>query len=208
MAAAAVFSNDVVEWDMEAGLREQLPLRRRPLQAKGDNRPTMVNVVELRTDWLAAALKRLSQFATLKEDWDSYGAPAPNQIAIALAHKILEALAEVDSNPPTIDPSAEGGICLSFRFGDRYGDIECLNSGEVLAAISNGGTGTEVWQIGDFEHALRCALDRIQSFVKSPIRQAAQEYSEGDRPDLLEMHYREPLILIDPDQELLAPLER
>jgi hypothetical protein len=115
--------------------------------------------------WLAPALKKLSLLANLQHDWDTYGAQAPNEAALKLADRVLAALAEAGSDLPSVDPSAEGGICLSLRRGNRYGDIECLNSGEVLAAISTGGDGTEVWELTDFDHDLPAAVSRIRSFV-------------------------------------------
>lgn len=116
-------------------------------------------------DWAVPALKKLSQLAKLEDDWDSDGASAPTQAAITLAERVLTAFAEADSESPSVDPSAEGGICLSLRRGERYGDIECFNSGEVLAVTSRGGEETEAWEITDFEHDLPAAVNRIRSFV-------------------------------------------
>ena len=57
-------------------------------------------------------------------------------------------------------------ICVSFQRGDRYGDVECFNSGEVLAVISTGGDDTKVWEPGgNSEDALRAALSIIRTFV-------------------------------------------
>jgi hypothetical protein len=125
----------------------------------------MTPKVQQETPWLPLLQERLTQFSRLKDDWDTYGAPAPNGVAVALAERVLTALADADSGPPSVDPSAEGGICLSLRSGDRYGDIECFNSGEVLAVTSKGGDETEVWEIPDIEQDLGAAVSRIQAFV-------------------------------------------
>ena len=114
---------------------------------------------------MAAAYKKLSRLVSLENDWDSYGAEAPNRVSIDAARNVLDVLAEVDFEPTSVDPSAEGGVCLSFRRGNRYGDIECFNSGEILAVTSSGGDDTRVWEIRGFDQHLETALSKIRTFV-------------------------------------------
>lgn len=102
----------------------------------------------VRSDWFDAALGRLARLAELEDNWDSYGAPTPHPIAVESAKLILEVLADLQLRPAGIDPSAEGGVCISFVSPERYGDIECLNSGEILAATSTNGEQTKVWTVG------------------------------------------------------------
>ena len=56
----------------------------------------------------------LSAFATLQDNWDSYGAEAPNSKALDVAEKILKFFKVADFPPTKIVPSVEGGISFLF----------------------------------------------------------------------------------------------
>ncbi|MCB7130453.1 MAG: hypothetical protein J3T61_13050, partial [Candidatus Brocadiales bacterium] len=165
MSSAAVFSNNVIEWDIAAGERspsaEETP--QRPSQAGTDNQATGVTFIDEWKEWLVDAYKRLSRFALLEDDWDSYGAEAPSQVSVDKARGVLSVLADVDFEPTSVDASAEGGVCLSFQQGDRYGDVECFNSGEFLAVTSGGGDATDVWEIKGADQDLRTSLSKIRT---------------------------------------------
>ena len=107
-----------------------------------------VTVITKRADWLQAAYKRLAQLGRLKANWDGYEAESPKPVAIDTARNALAELAEIDL-PPSVDPSVEGGICISFRKGLKYADIECFNSGVILAAVSRGKGDSRVWRISE-----------------------------------------------------------
>lgn len=118
--------------------------------------------------WLVGSLHRLHDLASLPDNWNSYGAVAPNPSALAQAQNVLQQLSDLDFEPSRIDPSAENGVCLSFRAGNRYADIECFNSGDVLAVTSDGSGQPQIWEInaasGD---GLPMAIARIRAFVRS-----------------------------------------
>lgn len=61
----------------------------------------------------------------------------PNAIALANAECIRTVLGEMGVTPMKECPSAEGGIAFVFSEGDTYADIECFNSGEIYAAMSD-----------------------------------------------------------------------
>ena len=109
------------------------------------------------------AVKSLRRIARLPANWDSYGADPPNDTAVHAAEDVLQLLAQIDFGPTRVDPSAEGGVCLSSQAGNRYGDIECFNTGEVLAVISKGGDDTAVWSVDTGE--VNAAANRIRAFV-------------------------------------------
>ena len=94
----------------------------------------------------------------LETDWDSYGAEPPNEVALQLATDLISGC-----KPSLVGASAEGGVCVSFFNDDRYGDIECFNTGEVLAATTKRGEDTEVWAVD--HKSMREAVDRVVSFV-------------------------------------------
>ncbi len=97
-------------------------------------------------EWIAACDQRLEELGKLEEGWNGYGAAAPNDLAISLAKSVLRRLAETGLPAPRVSPSAEEGICLSFRNANLYADIECFNSGEIVAATSDGRGQQNVWE--------------------------------------------------------------
>lgn len=97
--------------------------------------------------WLLECDRRLEELLELEQDWDSYGAAPPNRVAVSLAAKVLRALSKEGLPAPCINPSAEEGICMSYRAGSLYADVECFNSGEMLAATSDGEGERRVWEV-------------------------------------------------------------
>ena len=63
-------------------------------------------------------------------------------------------------------PSAEGGLAISFREGEKYSDIEFLNSGEILAVIHDKGEEPLVWEISDNQDDIEQTLDRMSSYLR------------------------------------------
>ena len=167
MSSVAVFSNNVIEWDIAAGERSRSAKEsyKWPMPADTDYQATPVTFIDERKEWLVDAYKRLSRFALLEDDWDSYGAEAPSRVSVDTARRFLRVLADLDFEPTSVDASAEGGVCLSFQHGDRYGDVECFNSGEFLAVTSGGGDETDVWEIKGANKDLRATLSKIRTFV-------------------------------------------
>jgi hypothetical protein len=96
---------------------------------------------------LRRLLNRFDNFDNLGDDWDSYGSAPPNATAKFLARRVLEQLCHINLFPMTINPSSDEGISLFFQFGRRRASIECLNSGEVLAVVSESEETPEVWEI-------------------------------------------------------------
>ena len=80
---------------------------------------------------------KLEQLGTLSDDWDSYGAEAPNQHAINIAKHFVEKLSSSGLFPDRIVPSVEGGIGLVFLKGSSYIDLEIFNDGDVLLGESH-----------------------------------------------------------------------
>lgn len=106
-------------------------------------------------------IRRLLSFA---DNWDSYGAPAPNFVAGINAELVLEELTPADPTPTRIVASAEGGIAITFRDGSKYADIETLNTGIILAVLSDRTTTPIVWQV-EKQH-IRETLGRIRDFIR------------------------------------------
>lgn len=121
-----------------------------------------VTTVDSAAKWLAAELGALQLMRLLPDDWSSHDSAPPNGLAIHCAADVLKALSEFDLQPTHINPSAEEGVCISFRNGRKYADIECFNSGDVLAIVSD--DASEVaWDVS--ERGIRSSVVRINQFI-------------------------------------------
>ncbi len=90
------------------------------------------------------------------------------EVAIANARSVLKLLGQVDFLPSRIMASVDGGITICFIVGDRYSDIECVNSGEILAVISDRSScqSPDVWDIGGDHKNLHSSIERIRYFLQ------------------------------------------
>jgi hypothetical protein len=112
--------------------------------------------------WLSKALRRIATIQKLHDNWNSYGAESPNFKAAQMARVALQMLEEADCKPSQIDPSADGGICIAFEAEGMFADVECFNTGEILASVSKDGEEADIWAIGD-ERDLAEAINKIRA---------------------------------------------
>lgn len=111
---------------------------------------------------IADLINRVEEMAHLHSDWNGYNSEPPNKFARDMAETILLSAAKVIV-PNRVAPSAQGGVGICFYNGERYGDIECLNTGEILATISDGSGRPLVWDVKPSETGR--ALERIVEYV-------------------------------------------
>lgn len=84
---------------------------------------------------LVTLQSQLAELADLRDDWNGYGAEAPNESALSAAGGVLNILNELDLLPSRIVASADGGVSLVFLIPGGYVDIECFNEGDILAGF-------------------------------------------------------------------------
>ncbi len=116
---------------------------------------------------LAECDRQLEELRELEENWDSYGAAPPNDLALALTTKVLQHLSEAGLPAPCINASAEEGVCISFRTSDLYADIECLNSGEVVAGTLDALGKQHVWDVGSSQPEMMQTVRLILAHLNS-----------------------------------------
>ncbi len=117
--------------------------------------------------WFQDGNQALAEFATLPHGWDGDGAEPPNRVVQEWSRVILEILLELNFPPTRVSPSVENGIGISFIKGEKYADMECFNTGEILAVTSYGQDYPPVWEVDCDREALKSALERIQQFLHS-----------------------------------------
>lgn len=99
------------------------------------------------------------------------GIELPNQVAFKTAFQILLALEECELEPLDIVPSGEGGIAFIFEAASQstgrppYADIECLNSGSVIATIDDWNAPAQVWLVPKEEWL--DAIGRIRTAIST-----------------------------------------
>ncbi|MHB2015815.1 MAG: hypothetical protein ACYCW6_02600 [Candidatus Xenobia bacterium] len=102
---------------------------------------------DLMTGWLVAQqVEDLGQ--KLHRNWiREYG--KPNHTALANAVGVLNELQGSSLQPTKVIPSAEEGVVIVFSSTNRYADIECLNTGEILAvACERENPQPDSWHVG------------------------------------------------------------
>jgi len=123
---------------------------------------TRVTSIQARPLWFRESLRTVARLEGIGDNGDTYGAEAPDQIAIEFARLVLTILSEYEFlEPASITAAAEGGICISFSSaGGEYADIECFNTGEILTAIANEGGEPKIW---DVEPSIDAILNALES---------------------------------------------
>jgi hypothetical protein len=107
-------------------------------------------------------LDDLKCMKSLPDNWNGYGSERPNSRTRDIAEWILLATPGFRL-PDRVAPSAQGGIGISFHDRDKYADIECFNTGEILGTIVTGNGEPEIWPINFNE--IRIALKKIGDYL-------------------------------------------
>lgn len=118
---------------------------------------------EARGLWFSVFEKRITALSQLSKDWDSYGAEAPNGKATYWAGRVILELRDLGLAPTSILPSVEGGVGITFRRDGKYADIECFNTGEILAIQSDGSGQPSAWEVGP--GTIKEALTTIRAYL-------------------------------------------
>jgi hypothetical protein len=122
--------------------------------------------------WAATVLRgkaqsKLFELEHLGSNWDSYGAPAPNNAAVQNAVRILEMMQPFDLAFTSIVPSAEGGIGFCFARGEFYADIESSNEGEILGVRYAGMEAPVLIQIDGTDNSIKAALEEVRNHIRA-----------------------------------------
>lgn len=116
---------------------------------------------------LARAQTQLAALAELKSNWDSYGAPVPNQVALENGARLLDHMTPIELSILRIVPSAEGGVGFCFATGNRYADIESSNDGDILG-VKYIGTETPVLiETDGSDTSINAALEEVRAHISA-----------------------------------------
>ena len=107
---------------------------------------------------------KLKALATDNSLWPEDADP-PSELALAWANVVINQLCDDNLLPTRIVASAEGGVGICFVDGNRYADIECLNTGAILGVISNRSDRPIVWSVQQDARGIARASERIREFM-------------------------------------------
>jgi hypothetical protein len=85
--------------------------------------------------------QKLDALKRLKDGWDSYSAPAPSTAAIDNAKALCDQANRLGTSPDRVEPSAMGGVGMTFCLGNREAVIEFYNNGTAQALFADDSTG-------------------------------------------------------------------
>jgi|SRR5271154_1278912 len=109
--------------------------------------------------------RKINEMRKLSHNWDTYGAEPPNEEARNAARELLVCMEGRKFLPTDAVASAEGGVALSFTAGNRYADIECLNSGEILAVTVNERGEPIVWEVQKNTSGFMQTIEHIHAHI-------------------------------------------
>jgi hypothetical protein len=107
--------------------------------------------------------RRIRSLGDLEDDWNSYGAAAPNTKARFWAHRVLEEMVRANIAPVSVSASSDEGVAIFFVRPGKRASIECLNSGEILGVLSEGLEAPDVMSIS--QNKIKQAVSTIQTFL-------------------------------------------
>jgi hypothetical protein len=110
---------------------------------------------------------RLNRLALLRANWDTYGSEAPSREALSAAAAIAKAFISFGLIPDAITPSAEGGVALCFLRNQKYADIECFNSGEILAVRYSSHENPKAWTIQPSDVASGSTIQLFSKYLSA-----------------------------------------
>jgi hypothetical protein len=85
-------------------------------------------------------MERASELGELQKGWNSYSAPAPTAAVISNAKTLLAVAAAAGILPQRIEPSAMGGVGVTFLAGNREVTVEFYNAGNAHALFADNDT--------------------------------------------------------------------
>jgi len=116
---------------------------------------------------LNRAQMQLAALASLKSNWDTYGASAPNQVALDNGVRLLEHMTPIELSVLNIVPSAEGGVGFCFAVGNRYADIESSNEGDILGVKYVGTDMPVLIETDGSDASIEAALEQVRTHISA-----------------------------------------
>jgi hypothetical protein len=105
---------------------------------------------------------RIESLGDLEDNWNSYGAKAPNKTALFWAHRVLQQLLRSNFAPRAVKPSPDSGVGIIFISETKQTTIECLNDGNIFVIASDSVGQPRVRPILQTPEHIKRAIEEIQ----------------------------------------------
>jgi hypothetical protein len=115
-------------------------------------------------NWWRDAVVFLERVASVPEASADCEEP-PSKSAHEYARRIGELLFAANMPPVRIAPSIDGGIVFSFNNAQRFGSVECYNSGEIVFVVSRGDGSPVVWECAVDDRSVAEALGTLHALL-------------------------------------------
>ncbi|HEV3157223.1 MAG TPA: hypothetical protein VGZ00_07745 [Candidatus Baltobacteraceae bacterium] len=110
---------------------------------------------------------QIQETETLLDDWDSYGAPPPNQEALRWARESVPLADSERFLPHNIAASAEGGIALCWDDKDVHAYIEFSNDGSAVSVMYRGMEDPYVREFSPEQTTITGMLGEVRVFFSN-----------------------------------------
>lgn len=120
-----------------------------------------------------SVFRKLDSFCSLKDDWNSYAAPAPSPLTIAQARTFVECLHAENLEPSRLAPSAIGGVGITLRLRDRRVYVEFRNDGGIYAVQSDQSSEPIISAVRDDESGFRLIIGIMKDYLNGATSQHA-----------------------------------
>ncbi len=138
--------------------------RQNPLTQSRVHVPETVQATTIQYGEFAPHFAKLRRLETDGSLWPEE-VEAPSTDSLLWARLILQRFAEIGVSPNKLVASAEGGTAICLVDGNRYADIESLNSGVILGVLSDKRNRPIVWEVEQSADGIARAVDRVCEFV-------------------------------------------
>jgi len=112
---------------------------------------------------------QLAEMTAVNINWSDDGSESPNDLAKSSARHVLEIANVLATEPTYVTASAEGGVGICYKRNGIYADIECFNSGEIWAMISDPSSEPKAWKVENTPTKIGAAVIDINNHLTSNV---------------------------------------
>lgn len=120
---------------------------------------------ETSSSLLSQYLNDLEEWSHGRKDWGSEGSEPPDESALKRAEESLQLLNSLGFLPQKIAPSAEGGVALVFKNGDKRAMLEFFNDGSSSGVLYDLVDEVKVIAV-DQESEMSGIVERIRAYLE------------------------------------------
>jgi hypothetical protein len=131
----------------------------------------MSTTIALEQSKLSSLIVKLDSFSRFEPGWSGYSAAAPSALAIENAKALIKDAQADDILPDRVEPSATGGVGVTFSMTNREVVVEFYNNGTAHALFAdNANEELATRPVSPSTADYRGFLDEVRKFRASLAR--------------------------------------